>query len=965
MKKIFLLFLVIPFVCFAQYEKEIDSIRSNIKTRKSLDEKSLDYLDLIGLTIDNGLDAEAKRAIAELKALNSDGSCPKCEATALYGEGNLYSVAGDFNKAVPIFVSAAKIYEEIGDKAMFLESRVKICESLMFLNKIPEAEKLLLATIREHKNDKVKIGMQGIYYLLASIYYDKKYYNSALNYFFETEKSIQPNHPNAALYKVVILSQIALVYMDQNNYHKAIEKITDAYNLTVKEKMDVRELEVIFIKGRIENHFGNAEKSIPYFKKCLLKAEELERPINANKAMLFLGESYYKLKQYKISIDYLKKSEPYFVKNQDEKYLPELAIYLAKNYLQTNNTEQFDLYIQKAEKLIGKNYNSSFYLTFLDVKIEKAIKNNQTSELIRFIKVKDSITNLINLENSLLSFEDLETKYQTEKKEGQIKLLSAQNELAQKQKYIYIGIVGLLLLIGGSLFYAYRNKIKTAQKLNELNELKSRFFANISHEFRTPLTLIKSPVQSLQSEISDVDQKNKLQLIDTNSTRMLALVDQLLELSKIDSGKLKLILKDGNIGSFLTSIIEPFEFQSKEKGILFTANIQKTVENSAFDKDVIEKIVTNLVSNAFKYSPENESIVFTSSVENSNLKVVVSNTGSELKKEDLPKLFERFYQKNQSQQGVGIGLALVKELVELYKGTITTSLENKELSFIVDLPLTMANENAVIIPPKDATSIIENATTSETELPILLLVDDNADIRNVLKDIFKENYQILEAEDGEQALKIALKEIPDCIISDVMMPKMDGFEFTKQIKTNELTSFIPILLLTAKTSDEAHLQGLKSTADAFLTKPFNNEIVKETVLQLIAERKKLQERYSQELVLRPTDIVINSIDEKFVARLQKTLDEHVSNAEFSSDDFARAVGMSRMQLHRKLKTLFGVSTTEFLRNERLKIAAELLRKENGNISDVAYAVGFNDVSYFSKCFKELYQCTPTEFVDGK
>jgi len=525
--------------------------------------------------------------------------------------------------------------------------------------------------------------------------------------------------------------------------------------------------------------------------------------------------------------------------------------------------------------------------------------------------------------------------------------------------------VGLLLLIGGSLFYTYRNKIKTAQKLNELNELKSRFFANISHEFRTPLTLIKSPVQSLQSEISDVDQKNKLQLIDTNSTRMLALVDQLLELSKIDSGKLKLILKDGNIGSFLTSIIEPFEFQSKEKGILFTANIQKTVENSAFDKDVIEKIVTNLVSNAFKYSPENESIVFTSSVENSNLKVVVSNTGSELKKEDLPKLFERFYQKNQSQQGVGIGLALVKELVELYKGTITTSLENKELSFIVDLPLTMANKNAVIIPPKDATSIIENATTSETELPILLLVDDNADIRNVLKDIFKENYQILEAEDGEQALKIALKEIPDCIISDVMMPKMDGFEFTKQIKTNELTSFIPILLLTAKTSDEAHLQGLKSTADAFLTKPFNNEIVKETVLQLIAERKKLQERYSQELVLRPTDIVINSIDEKFVARLQKTLDEHVSNAEFSSDDFARAVGMSRMQLHRKLKTLFGVSTTEFLRNERLKIAAELLRKENGNISDVAYAVGFNDVSYFSKCFKELYQCTPTEFVDGK
>ena len=530
----------------------------------------------------------------------------------------------------------------------------------------------------------------------------------------------------------------------------------------------------------------------------------------------------------------------------------------------------------------------------------------------------------------------------------------------------YFNLVGSLIEI---LFFTYalnlRKKLAEKERdvLKEMNVFKSRFFANISHEFRTPLTLIKSPVQSLQAEIKDENQRNKLDLIDKNSNRMLELVDQLLELSKIDSGKLQLLLKEGNVFSFLASIAEPFEFKAKECNFIFETNIEKTNQNYYFDKDVVEKIVTNLLSNALKYTNQNETINFNSNIVDNQLKLMVSNSGSEIKKEDLPKLFERFYQNNENKQGVGIGLALVKELVELYQGKIETNVENGILSFSVFLPLEKSNENAILVTKQKQEIIEEINLESDNELPILLLVDDNAEIRSVLKDIFKDNYQILEAEDGLHALKIAQTAIPDCIVSDVMMPKMDGFEFTKSIKSNELTSFIPVILLTAKTSDESHLEGLKSTADAYLTKPFNNQIVAATVNQLIAERKKLQERYSQELVLKPTDIVINSVDEKFIQRLQKALDENVSNPDYSSDDFAKDAGMSRMQLHRKLKTLFGVSSTEFLRNERLKIAAELLLKGNGNISDVVYAVGFNDVSYFSKCFKEKYECTPSEFVE--
>lgn len=965
MRNFLLLILLLPFASYGQYEKEIDSIRKNIKSRKTVDEKRADYQDLISFTVGNGLDSEAKKAIYDLRKLNVNGSCVECEALALYGEANLYSVSGDFQKAIPIFKSAAKTYEKIGKTYMYLSTTAKVAESLMLVKQTPEAEKLLIETISNHKNDEEQYGMPGIYYLLGFINYERKHYKTALDNYIKAEKSIEANDSNGPMFRILLFKEIADIYREQNNYLKAKETINKAYEICKIEKLDVMNLEVISTIGKIENHFNHFEKAIPFLEECRTKAIELKRPNNENISSIALAESYLRLNKFDKSIQLLKKCETYFEENEDHAFKPKLAILLAENYLETNNIELYNLYLKKTEDLLGANKITIEYLDFLDLKIKAALKNNQTIQVRNFLKEKDSITNLINIENSKASFEEFETRFRIQQKEQQIKLLSTQNELAQKQNYIYLGLLGLLALIGGSLFYGYRNKIKTAQKLKELNELKSRFFANISHEFRTPLTLIKSPVQSLLSEIPDSNQKNKLQLIDSNSTRMLELVDQLLELSKIDSGNLKLILKEGNISSLLHSIVEPFQFQAKEKGTNFNSNIQKTEENSAFDKDVIEKIVTNLISNAFKYSPQNESISFRSSVENSNLKLIVSNTGSDVKKEDLPKLFERFYQKNELKQGVGIGLALVKELVDLYHGTISTTIENEELSFIVTLPLAVANENAVVIPAKVENITIENAIPNDAEIPVLLIVDDNHEIRAVLRDIFKNDYQIIEAQNGEEALQLAQKEIPDCIISDVMMPKMDGFEFTKQIKNNELTSFIPIVLLTAKTSNEAHLEGLKSTADAFLTKPFNNDIVKATVNQLITERKKLHLRYSQELVLKPVDIVISSVEEKFIVKLQDILEKELSNSEFSTEDFAASTGMSRMQLHRKLKSLLGVSATEFLRNERLKVAADLLKKGNGNISEIAYTVGFNDVSYFSKCFKEVFSTTPSEYLNSK
>jgi signal transduction histidine kinase/DNA-binding response OmpR family regulator len=528
----------------------------------------------------------------------------------------------------------------------------------------------------------------------------------------------------------------------------------------------------------------------------------------------------------------------------------------------------------------------------------------------------------------------------------------------------FFNLFGALLEI---LFFTYALHIKTLEiekskaKVENLNDLKSRFFTNISHEFRTPLTLIKSPVQSLLSKSTDEAEIKQLTLIDKSSNRMLELVDQLLELSKLDSGTIKLLLKEGNINSFMHNLVEPYEVLAIEHDLRFIKSIEQFNQNYFFDKDVTEKIITNLLTNAIKYTQPNGEINFEFKVTNSNFIILISNETDLLKKEDLSTIFDYFYQKDNSKVGFGIGLTLVKELVELYQGSIAVSLVDKKVQFYIELPTFIENQQTILIKQEKIASEEIKTTDLISDHPLLMIVDDNEEIRFILKDIFKNEFNIKEAKDGEQALQIALKEIPDCIISDVMMPKMNGFEFTKAIKSNEITSFIPVILLTAKSSDEAHLEGLKSTADAYLTKPFNNDIVKETVNQLIAERKKLHDRYSKELVLKPTDIVINSVDEKFLDKLQLILNQELSNADITADDFASQMGMSRMQLHRKLKSLLGVSATEFLRKERLKMAATLLEKGNGNISEIIYSVGFNDVSYFNRCFREMYHCTPSEY----
>ncbi len=963
MKKILFLFVVFPIVTSAQLENEtkrkIDSLTKVIESKKNSVDKVESYSELIDIFLDNNPD-KAKKAIDQLLLLSKNTTCENCKTMGYFYLAHWYDRKGEAKKSLYYFEESAQNALLNDDFFQYQRGKAWKVQVYINLNDLKQAEKELNDYFNRIKNLDDKTGLDEMYFLYGLINYNKGFLKTAIENYIKADEFIVNSKKDKPSMRIAITNNIAQVYKELGNYSKTTQYVESAYEQSVKAKDTFNIMNITLHKGVIETEFKNYKKALPYLESSFDYFDKINFQIYKGSSALYLGIANYELKNIQKSLSNLAIAEKIYKEINDSNSLAQTLSYKTLNQIELNQINEAKKSIVESKRLMSTTTSSPIYLEILNTEVLVYEKLGDVSKALLAIKERDLYKEKLDQKKNETNLNELETKYQTKKKEQELKLLSEKSKL---QNIIYLSLLGLLIALGGFLFYGYRNKIKTAEKLKELNELKSRFFANISHEFRTPLTLIKSPVQSLKSEISDKNQQTKLDLIDKNSNRMLELVDQLLELSKIDSGKLQLLLKEGNISTFLNFIVEPFEYQAKENQLTFNSSIEKTTENHHFDKDVIEKIITNLLSNALKYTSKNQTISFTSSIENKQLKLVVSNSGSELKKEELPQLFERFYQKNEAQKGVGIGLALVKELIDLYQGRIETQLENGSLSFSIELPMETTISNAVVVTKEEQKSISNEEISSDNELPVVLIVDDNQEIRTVLKDIFKDNYQILEAKDGEQALEIALKVVPDCIISDVMMPKLDGYEFTKAVKNNELTSFIPVILLTAKTSDEAHLEGLKSTADAYLTKPFNNEIVKQTVVQLLNERKKLHDRYSQELVLKPTDIVINSADEKFLEKLQMVLDKELSNADFSADDFASFMGMSRMQLHRKLKSLLGVSTTEFLRKERIKMAAHLLQKSDVTIAEIAYNVGFNDVSYFIRCFKEIYHCTPSEYQE--
>jgi DNA-binding response OmpR family regulator/anti-sigma regulatory factor (Ser/Thr protein kinase) len=528
-----------------------------------------------------------------------------------------------------------------------------------------------------------------------------------------------------------------------------------------------------------------------------------------------------------------------------------------------------------------------------------------------------------------------------------------------------------------------------AEKLQEMDRMKSRFFTNISHEFRTPLTLILAPLEGrLHAGRGYAPDPAEDRIMYRNARRLLQLVNQLLDLAKIESGNARLQAGPGDLVPFVRTLVGAFSSLAESRRIALTFEAGEAALPTYFDKDKVEKVVSNLLSNAFKFTHEGGNVRVELHAEAAGgwAVITVRDSGIGIPADRVGRIFDRFYQVDGShtreQEGTGIGLALTRELVTLHHGTIEVqSREGEGTLFTVRLPRERAQYRAnEVIEGAEATDAYEPMVhqpllpeeTGETgdeprsdtydQLPLVLVVEDNADLRHYMREQFGAGYRVLEANDGEAGLQRAIEAVPDLVISDLMMPRMDGFELCRRLKTDQRTSHIPVILLTARAGGDSRVEGLETGADDYLTKPFDPRELRVRVRNLIEGRQKLREQFGRQVTLEPKAIAITSADEKFLTRAVEAVEAHMGNPDFSVERFEEAMTMSKLQLYRKLKALTDQSPSEFIRNLRLKRAAALLAARSGSVAEITYEVGFNNLSYFAKCFRAAYGMSPSEYA---
>lgn len=549
-------------------------------------------------------------------------------------------------------------------------------------------------------------------------------------------------------------------------------------------------------------------------------------------------------------------------------------------------------------------------------------------------------------------------------------------------KLLYI-IVAVLSIFGISMYYHNRSlsrlrkhqQEELAKKSEELNQLKFKFFTNISHELRTPLTLILSPVESMLKDNLQERNARRLNTIKTNAYRLLYLVNQLLDFRKNEMVGLTLHLSEGDIVSSIKSACDSFNELTDRKDIDFEFDTEHSKFDTSYDNDKFTKIMLNLLSNAVKYTPNGGKIVVKFAADDKQIQVSVADTGKGITDEDKKHIFERFYRgtdKSDLNTGTGIGLSLVYEYTKLHDGTVEVT-DNAPNGTVFTVLLPIYNNLNV---PGNSMSIQQKSSqvvTTETKhtdepnkntsgKPSVLFVDDNHDLIEFLKDEFSDTYTVTVAFNGAEALKIIEDHSFDIIVTDLMMPEIDGIELSRHLKSNSATVDTPLIMLTAKQDMSSIIEGLTLGADDYITKPFNNEILSLKMNRLIQLKRKGLKRTLIDPT--PSKIEITSLDEQLIAKAVKYVEDNISRSNLSVEELAQNMGMSRVQLYKKITTLTGKSPIEFIRLLRLKRATQYLAESQLTIAEIAYRLGFNNPKYFSKYFKEEFGILPSEYQEN-
>ena len=521
--------------------------------------------------------------------------------------------------------------------------------------------------------------------------------------------------------------------------------------------------------------------------------------------------------------------------------------------------------------------------------------------------------------------------------------------------------------------------ISLSKQLEEATHAKLVFFTNVSHDFRTPLTLVADPVeQLLEDKALTPRQQSLLKVVHKNVHILLRLVNQILDFRKYENDKLELVRANMNLRVQLQEWSHSFQTLALKKHIHFVLEVNDDRADylMAVDAEKMERVYFNLLSNAFKFTPENGTITVTLSTLTKEeggryARLVVADTGSGISVQHIRHIFDRFYQIDVNHAGSGIGLALAKAFVELHGGEITAdSVEGKGTVFTVDIPMTVVEEPSADLvqePRITQQTVVEELEDMETEEQIpdenkecILIIDDNADVRDYVKSLLQEEYTVIEAPDGRAGLKKAMKYVPDAIICDVMMPVMDGLECCRKLKTELQTSHIPVMLLTACSLDEQRIQGFECGADSYISKPFNSKLLLVRLRNLMDNHKRLKQFFGDKTTLSKESV--SEVDKGFANRFRALIEENLADSELSVEELGSKMGLGRVQLYRKIKALTNYSPNELLRIARLKKAASLLASSEKTISEITYEVGFTSPSYFTKCYKEYFGESPTDFL---
>lgn len=801
---------------------------------------------------------------------------------------------------------ARSIGKELNNPVLIIRSYSVVGEAYQRQNKLKTAIASYLKGLElAEKHDEKSLagtiynGIGVCYFYLGNIDKAEKYMKLAAQ---------AKKEANDYRYYALIMANLAGLQIMNQSFDESIKTLKEAEKTLLKKK----QTEYV---ASVYNSLGAAYQSVQpdsciyYYNKSLEFSLKKKDYLTMMSTYQNLGDYYFGVKNYPKAFEYMKKAIATNERRPEDQFKPALYERISALYDSINDFK-----------------NAYHY---------KKLETEARQRIFSVAKQKE--------------IEELEIKYQSVKKEKEIQVHKQEIQKNKNQRNILLFIAISVFLVAGSITYLLFQRKKITQ---EFEQEKLKLFENIFHEIRTPLTLIDGPIQVMKQG-SSTSHQNELELMERNSKKLIALVNELLDASKLGKGSFQLHFTNGDVDEFIEQIVTGFVSEAKSKNIeiIYTGNTSGSYYS--FPSNGLEKILSNLVGNAVKYCPSNAEIQVVSQIENNQLTVRVSDTGPGIPKKDQKKVFRRFFRGKHAADvtGTGIGLSLVKELVDLTHGTIELQSNSSGTTFVLRIPL------------QEASHVADSGIPNE-DIPTLLLAEDDPDTAAFSISVLKENFHIIHAKNGQQAINLIRENLPDIVLSDIMMPEKDGIELLREIRSNELTNHLPVVLFSAKASLESRLEGLQHGADAYVSKPFSPDELKLTIRNLFTTVQRNKDVYKDSINSEKTFEERVKSQNAYVNKVIDCIIRHIDDSEYSVNELSDDMAVSRSQLHRKLVSLTGFSTTNFIRMIRLEKAKDLLLNQDGNITEIAYKCGFSSQSYFTKSFTEHFGKSPSQ-MSGK